>query len=393
MQIELASWVSEPGEIWFPEIYYRMKFCIYTAQKNERTRSFKAAFGILSPKELNDAIQRTALQIPVGLVNEFSPDAMAVMEFAAQTDIDIGRAIYADFPKFSERISDQPNRIYMRELDMGTDREVFTEAADGLPLFEGRMVGLYDYRAKGYSAGRGRAAEWPELAFGNPRKAVLPQWRIPRAQVPNKLRDRIQEYRVGFCDVASATNERSLVAALVPPNVIGGHKVPTIVLAGGFPADSLLWLAVANSMTMDFLVRKKVALTMSYTIMDSLPFPRAWRAIPAAEAIISRAYALSAVGAEMAAFRRSVPGSPGVPTGIDPVEDPDTRARLMAEIEVLVAREVYGLTRDDLRYILDPDNILGPNYGVETFKASATARTGPTANTGPNASCVRRGTG
>lgn len=29
----------------------------------------------------------------------------------------------------------------------------------------------------------------------------------------------------------------------------------------------------------------------------------------------------------------------------------------------------YGLTLDDLRYILDPDNLLGLNSAVETFKA------------------------
>jgi hypothetical protein len=160
-----------------------------------------------------------------------------------------------------------------------------------------------------------------------------------------------------------------LVAALIPPDSICGDKVPTILFDAGGPADLLLWLGVANSLTMDFVVRKKVALKMSYTIMDTLPFPRDWRSTPAATAIIARAYALSAVGSEMESFRCTAPGSPGVPAGIDPVENPDARARLMAEIEVLVAREVYGLTHDDLRYLLDPDNLLGPDSGVETFKA------------------------
>ena len=34
------------------------------------------------------------------------------------------------------------------------------------------------------------------------------------------------------------------------------------------------WLAVANSFCIDFLARKKVALSMSMTVLDSLPFPR-----------------------------------------------------------------------------------------------------------------------
>jgi hypothetical protein len=257
----------------------------------------------------------------------------------------------------------------MTEVHMGGDRELFPEGAQGLPLFEGRMVDHFDYRAKAYVSGRGRAAVWSELPFGDPRKAVVPQWRVPPEMVPDKLLGRINQYRIGFCDVVSPTNERSLIAALVPPDAVCGHKVPTILLAGGSPADILLWLGVANTQTMDFLVRKKVALTMSYTIMDTLPFPRDRSTTPAAEAIIARAYALSACGPEMAGFRASAPGTPGIPLGIEPVEDPNERARLTAEIEVLVAREVYGLSRDDLLFLLDPDNILGPNSGVETFKA------------------------
>jgi hypothetical protein len=120
---------------------------------------------------------------------------------------------------------------------------------------------------------------------------------------------------------------------------------------------------------MDFIVRKKVALTMSYTIMDSLPFPRDWRRTFGAEAIIARAFALSAAGPEMEEFRRSAPNSPGVPQGVPPVESPEIRAQLMAEIDALVAHEVFGLTRDELRYVLDPDNLLGEGSGVETFKA------------------------
>jgi hypothetical protein len=134
-------------------------------------------------------------------------------------------------------------------------------------------------------------------------------------------------------------------------------------------ATMLLWLGVANSLAMDFIFRKKVALSMSYPIMDSLPFPRDWRQTPGAEWIIARAFALCAVGPEMEEFRRSASNSPGVPQGVAPAEHPDIRAQLMAEIETLVAQEVFGLTRDELRYVLDPDNLFGEGSGVETFKA------------------------
>jgi hypothetical protein len=355
--------------IWFPDVDTRTKFCLYVARPGGRTEEFRAAFRVNSSAKLAEVASDRLLSMPVSMVREFSPDAVAVMEIAAQQDIDICRKMYARYPKFGEHVPGQPNRIYMREVDMGTDRELFPEGAEGLPLFEGRMVDHFDYRAKAYVSGRGRAALWAELPFGDRRKAVVPQWRVPPELVPDKLVERINQYRIGFCDVASPTNERSLIAAPIPPDTICGHSVPTIILTGGDAADMLFWLAVANSLSMDFIVRKRVALHLTYTIMDSLPFPRDRHSIAAAEAIIARAYALSACGREMEGFRRIAAGTPGIPQCIEPVDDPDARARLLAEVEVLVAREVYGLSRDDLLFLLDPDDILGRDSGVETFKA------------------------
>ena len=45
----------------------------------------------------------------------------------------------------------------------------------------------------------------------------------------------------------------------------------------------------------------------------------------------------------------------------------DRRAFLRAELDAYYAR-LYGLTRDELRYILDPADIMGPYYPSETFR-------------------------
>jgi hypothetical protein len=355
--------------IWFPAIDTRAKFCLYVASKGGRSENFSAAFRVASHQRLAELAAGAGLSIPISLVREFSPDALAVMEFGEQAEIDICRKMYERYPKFGEHIHGAPNRVYMREVDMGTNRSLFTDRAEGLPVLEGRTVDPYDYRAKGYRSGRGRAAHWEELQFGHPDKAILPQWRIAREKVPARLGKRISQYRISYCKVGSPTNERTLKAALVPPNTICGDIVPTILFEDGDTYDLFLWLGVANSLAVDFLVRKRVALHLTYTVMDSLPFPRDHRSTPAAEAIIARAYALSVVGPEMAAFRQATAGTPGIPVGIEPAEDPARRALLMAEIDALVAREVYGLSRDELRYVLDPENILGRGCGIETFKA------------------------
>ena len=80
---------------------------------------------------------------------------------------------------------------------------------------------------------------------------------------------------------------------------------------------------------------------MSYTIMDSLPFPRDFDETPSSLEIARRVCALCAVGSEMESFRESAVDS-GILTSADEVEeDPGRRAILAAEIDVLVASDVY----------------------------------------------------
>ena len=45
----------------------------------------------------------------------------------------------------------------------------------------------------------------------------------------------------------------------------------------------------------------------------------------------------------------------------------DRRAHLRAELDAFYAR-AYGLTRDELRYILDPADEMGADYPSETFR-------------------------
>ena len=351
-------------ETWFPGTDSRLKFCLYAAVQGGRTETVAVAFNVRSPEQLDEA-RRDLLRLSPKLVREFSPDALAIMELGTQLEIDIASRMYADWPKFGDG-GGSPARLYCREVDMGTDRDLLTDERLGLPLYEGRMVSQFDHRAKAYISGRGRAAEWVELSFERQEKSIRPQWCIATDKVPTKLGDRIHRYRIGFCDVASPTNERTLVAALIPPGCVCGHKVPTITFDRGFEWIYMMWLAVANSFTMDFIARRKVSLTMSYTILDSLPFPRLDRADRRAQQVVPLAARLTCTGPEMddywdllasdgwVATRGAGQPAPGL-------QDPSQRLLAAAELEVLVATGLFGLTREQLDFILDTFPIVRKN--------------------------------
>jgi hypothetical protein len=134
------------------------------------------------------------------------------------------------------------------------------------------------------------------------------------------------------------------MAELVPRGVICGHSVPTILFHPQDDRLSMLWLGIANSFCVDFLARKKTA-------------------------IAQRALLLTATGSEMSEFWDRAASSVGLSHVDSPCEDPVRRKTLRAELDVLVARDFFGLSKDEMRYLLDPADILGPDCGFETFGA------------------------
>lgn len=355
--------------VWFAAIDTRMKFALYCAWRGGATTEFPAAFAINSEARLQ-AAREQPLRLPVALLREFSPEALAVMEFSNQLEIDIARKMYARFPRLGDKVDGLPDWDPVREVDMGTDNALFTTDARGWPLYQGSMVTHHDYRAKGYLAGHGRNVTWEPLAFGSPAKRIRPQWRVLPDQIPNKIRERVRRYRIGFCDVARADDQRSLMAALIPPGTVCGDKVPTIECKPVAPAVMMLWLGVANALAMDFVVRMKVSLKMSMSLMATLPFPRRVAADDATAKACALAARLSCSGPEMADFLRTLQREPALAgQNLTPSDDPEERARLAAELDVVVARDLFGLTRDEMRYLLEPRDVLGPACTAETFAA------------------------
>lgn len=368
MQLDKLIAFENTRQVWF-EIDSRQKFCLYATRPGGPTKEFGAAFKINSEEKLAALGAGLPFTIPVSLIREFSPDAMAIPEFVHPSDVSIARKLYSRLPKFGAEIPGSAQRKFMREIDMGTDREDFKSDPDGIAIYEGRMIEAFDYRAKRYISGRGRKAVWGDLPFGLPEKRIAPQWRISPSEIPEKLSDRWREYRIGFCDVASPTNSRSLVCAAIPPDVVCGHKVPTITFEPNDPRLMMLWLGVANSFCLDFIARQKVALTMAFNIVDTFPLPRRYDGSRLEGEIASRALRLSCAGVEMDDLwhdASSLLGLSGEENGCD---DAARRAKLRAEIDVLVARDFFGLTKDEMRYLMDPADIVGSDSDHENFGA------------------------
>jgi hypothetical protein len=245
------GFINTTGE-WFPEVHRDTSFGIYAARNGGFTEEISVAFGLRSAADLAHALAGATTKLGVAAITEQSPDALAISEVGDANDAALVAQISSRCPRLGDESCGPPIRHYQAELHMGNDRDLFGDGGKGLAVFEGRMIGQFDYRAKAYCSGRGRAAIWEEVPFGDPRKAIVPQWHLPEENIPDKVGDHVWRYRIGWCDVTGARNERSFIATLIPPGTICGHKVPVLTFPDGFEWAYMQWLAVANSFCVDY---------------------------------------------------------------------------------------------------------------------------------------------
>jgi hypothetical protein len=349
--------LENSGAGWFPGVHKSAKFCLYAATKGGSTDALRVAFGIRSQTDLVDAIAaKSPVFLSPSIVRSMSPDALAIMELLSPADFNLAVRMHGAWPAFGSGDDLRPRHKHMRELDMTNDSALFRTDPPGLAVYEGRMVGQFDHRAKGYRSGKARSADWVDFAFGDHDKRIQAQFYVREGDLPAKLESRPFRYRVGFCNIASPTNERTLVATLVPPGTVCGNKIPTITFEEDSDWFAALWVGVANSFAMDFLARKKVSLTMTNTIIDSLPFPR----LPASDVrvrqIVPLVARLCCVGREMQAYwDLLVAGGWVGPLDVEAhgLNDDGMRSVAEAEVNAAVAFGLFGLSRADLDYILD----------------------------------------
>lgn len=185
---------------------------------------------------------------------------------------------------------------YRREIDMTLDQKSFrrTPEEGTLPLLEGRHVAQYRWRAKTYQSGEGRSAIWRPEPLTD--ASLKTQWHVPVSAMHAVTVERTTRSRIGFCDITGQTNERSLLAARVPAGMVCGNKVPTLAFAGGGEERENLFLALANSLVVDWMLRRIVTTTVNFFLLDTLPLPRIDEDTDVGRELVSLAHRLT--GAE-----------------------------------------------------------------------------------------------
>jgi hypothetical protein len=176
---------------------------------------------------------------------------------------------------------------------------------------------------------------------------TAPRYSIASDRLRPEIAEAARYYRLAFRDIAQATNERTMIACIVPPGVVFGHTA-TVEKApwARATADALVLCALFNSFPFDWLVRQKAATHLSLYILEALPVPRfneSQHRFLARAALI-----LSCNHIRYTALWREQTGKRAIPN----LDRPGARSAMRARIDAVVA-EAYSLDRNGYRHVLD----------------------------------------
>lgn len=386
----------ENREKLFADVDSRMKFCLLTIGSGVAEAEF--SFFLTDPAQLEQAERRFTLS--PAQIARISPNTKTAPVFRTRRDAELTAAIYDRVPVLiDEARKDAGNpwgatfhtRIWHMAEDSSWFRTAASLEAEGhsrdcsgwqsanqsgsgvqvkrfVPLYEAKMFHIFDHRfgdyaSRGDDRGYRVMPETPLSKYQDPSFEVTPFYWVDADEVNARLSPVTEnQWLMAFKDITAATNERTVICSVIP-KVAAGNTSPLFFSKYNAQFCSGL-LANLNSLVLDLIARTKVAglhLTLGY--LKQLPIlpPSAYDEAALAF-IVPRVLELTYTSHSMAPFARDL-GYEGPPFAWDE----DRRAQLRAELDAWYAL-AYGLSRDELRYVLDPKDVMGEDYPSETFR-------------------------
>jgi hypothetical protein len=233
----------------FP-IHRGVRFALVTASAGGSTADLQSRAGVRSAAVLDDIPEEGTVpggvRVPLALVRRFSGAALAVPELPHARDREILARVLSTAPHLGS--ADGWNARFGRELNATDDREHFVAA--GAPVLEGKLLDAFAVRAA-------EAAQFIDPA-------------VARRLLGH--RSRFDRPRLGYREVAAATNRTTLIAAIVPAGAVTTH---TIFCMRAPYEEPLHWFlcGVFNSFVANYLVRLRGGTHVPAAVIHQLPVP------------------------------------------------------------------------------------------------------------------------
>lgn len=387
-------------------IHAMYKFCLLTAgQQQDKPREVSGGFYLTRLDHLLDP--NRIYKLETADFAKLNPNTKTCPVFRTSKDAALTKKLYCNAPiLINEESGENPWDVRLATLfNMATASSQFKTRQQLLdmgglqigncfdvngnrfvPLYEGKMIWFYNHHYGEFPmedvTRPSSIPSTPSETLQDPFSALRPWYWVKEEDVESKLiktdsEDNIlwewtHSFYIGFRDVTNATNERTCVASLMPSTSGAGDKAPLVFTSRGLIPSCAL-LAMMSSLTFDFVARQKVGgSSMGFFMMKQLPFltPEQIQESGYEQDIVERVARLCWFNHDldgwMEELREECPAEYNLPE--EPVIwDEAKRSVWQAELDAIFAH-LYGLTTEDLRYILDPEDVCGPGCINETFR-------------------------
>jgi hypothetical protein len=298
----------------------RFKFAAVIARGGRRAASVRCGFYLDSIAAARDPGRVMAYDH--GFIAASGGTRRTLIELRGEADFHLARRLFALPERFALWCSARGIR-FGRELHMTGDAHWFrSTGADGLILHEGKTFHQY-------------TDVWE----------AAPRHRVPPAALAERaaLARNTGHFRMAFRDIARSNDARSAIATMMRPGVVLGHTATVERTPERRAiADALALCGVFNSLSFDWLARRKTTAHLSLYLLADLPMPTLSASVVAG---LARRVAGLCEAAEGFAALRAMMGN------VAPISLVAERAAARAWIDATVAL-AYGLSEAEYEHVL-----------------------------------------
>ena len=386
-------------------------FCLLTIGKEQDTpRTVKGGFFLTRLDHLLDPRRIYTLQ--TSDFARLNPNTKTCPVFRTSRDAKLTAKIYRNSTiLYNEITGENPWNIkFGSMIHMSNDSYLFRTYAqltaqgatlngntfttvDGetyIPLYEGKMIWHYNHHFGSWptEGERPNSINMPsEDELANPDSCIMPWYWVPLAAVKerfvkydkdgNVVWEWQKKWSLCFRAISKPTNERTFVCSPIP-NATGVGNSATLLYAerGTMPVASLC--AMLSSIVFDYTIRQKVGgknistfFVKQFPVLtpDQIPSVMQWQIVKRVAELCYFNHDMDGwaeeLWEEMSEEQRAE--LPQLGAQQPWVYNPERRAILQAELDAIFAH-LYGLDTEDLRYILEPEDICGKGCINETFR-------------------------
>lgn len=369
----------ENRERLFAEVHSSMKFCLLTLSGAEMPVD-KAEFAFFAQQtsDLSDLERRFTLSPEeLALIN---PNTKTAPVFRSRRDARITAKIYRHVPVLvrEDDPDGNPWRVeFSRMMELPRDSE-FCLTAEALqvgpgvlagnhwvtnegrfvPYYEGKMAVPFDHRAADVVLSptavtrQGQPRYVTADEHSDPTRLAQPRAWVSESLVSERLGTDRCRWLLGWRDITSPTNERTMLPVILPLSAVDGG----ILLISSEADDLVLVGASLASFVLDFVTRQKVGgVHLKYFTVRQLPVPAPesfrvsapWSAATICDWMSTRLLELICTSVDLLSLSEEL--------GVGPASFewmPARRELLQSEVDAAFFH-IYGLDRDDVDYIMD----------------------------------------